>query len=131
MGQNFDDYPGFQPMRSWANTYAQDCKDWFLISKHIWDSIHISNKVFEQIWNCWPTVPWYSTLAFPCSCSLAGKASKASYFYCALLWATHRAMKPISVFAIDLASIKSIMELRERSIYSIQLVNKDSKGIKE
>ena len=40
-------------------------------------------------------------------------------------------MKPISVFAIDLASIKSIMELRVRSIYSIQLVNKDSKGIKE
>ena len=26
MGQNFDDYPGFQPMRSSANTYAQDCK---------------------------------------------------------------------------------------------------------
>ena len=26
MGQNFDDYPGFQPMRSWANNYAQDCK---------------------------------------------------------------------------------------------------------
>ena len=25
MGQNFDDYPGFQPFRSWANTYAQDC----------------------------------------------------------------------------------------------------------
>ena len=25
MGRNFDDYPGFQPMRSWANTYAQDC----------------------------------------------------------------------------------------------------------
>ena len=25
MGQNFDDYPGFQTMRSWANTYAQDC----------------------------------------------------------------------------------------------------------
>ena len=24
MGRNFDDYPGFQPMRSWANTYAQD-----------------------------------------------------------------------------------------------------------
>ena len=20
-----DDYPGFQPIRSWANTYAQDC----------------------------------------------------------------------------------------------------------
>ena len=26
MGRNFDDYPGFQPFRSWANTYAQDCK---------------------------------------------------------------------------------------------------------
>ena len=25
MGQNFDDYPGLQPMRSWANTYAQHC----------------------------------------------------------------------------------------------------------
>ena len=25
MGRNFDNYPGFQPMRSWANTYAQDC----------------------------------------------------------------------------------------------------------
>ena len=24
--RNFDDYPGFQPMRSWANTYAQDCR---------------------------------------------------------------------------------------------------------
>ena len=29
MGQNFDDYPGFQPFRSWANTYAQDCI-WYL-----------------------------------------------------------------------------------------------------
>ena len=26
MGRNFDDYPGFQPFRSWANTYAQDCR---------------------------------------------------------------------------------------------------------
>ena len=25
MDRNFDDYPGFQPFRSWANTYAQDC----------------------------------------------------------------------------------------------------------
>ena len=25
MGRNFDDFPGFQPFRSWANTYAQDC----------------------------------------------------------------------------------------------------------
>ena len=25
MGRNFDDYPGVQPKRSWANTYAQDC----------------------------------------------------------------------------------------------------------
>ena len=25
LGRNFDDYPGFQPFRSWANTYAQDC----------------------------------------------------------------------------------------------------------
>ena len=25
MGRNFDDYPGCQPFRSWANTYAQDC----------------------------------------------------------------------------------------------------------
>ena len=25
MGRNFDDYPGVQPFRSWANTYAQDC----------------------------------------------------------------------------------------------------------
>ena len=25
MGRNFDDYPGFQPFRSWENTYAQDC----------------------------------------------------------------------------------------------------------
>ena len=25
IGQNFDDYPSFQPMRSWAKTYAQDC----------------------------------------------------------------------------------------------------------
>ena len=25
MGRNFDDYPGLQPMRSWANTYAQHC----------------------------------------------------------------------------------------------------------
>ena len=26
MGRNFDDYPGFQPMKSWANTYGEDCK---------------------------------------------------------------------------------------------------------
>ena len=25
MGRNFDDYSGFQPFRSWANTYEQDC----------------------------------------------------------------------------------------------------------
>ena len=25
MGRNFDDYPGFQPFRAWANIYAQDC----------------------------------------------------------------------------------------------------------
>ena len=25
IGRNFDDYPGFHPFRSWANTYAQDC----------------------------------------------------------------------------------------------------------
>ena len=25
ISQNFDDYPGLQLMRSWANTYAQDC----------------------------------------------------------------------------------------------------------
>ena len=25
MGRNVDDYPGFQSMRSWVNTYAQDC----------------------------------------------------------------------------------------------------------
>jgi hypothetical protein len=25
MGRNFDDNPGFQPMRSWVNTYAQNC----------------------------------------------------------------------------------------------------------
>ena len=25
MGRNFVDYSGFQPFRSWANTYAQDC----------------------------------------------------------------------------------------------------------
>ena len=27
MGRNFDDYPGFQSFRSWANTYAQDCNN--------------------------------------------------------------------------------------------------------
>ena len=33
-GRNFDDYPGFQPMRSWANTYAQDCTSfWYWRSK--------------------------------------------------------------------------------------------------
>ena len=31
MGRNFDDYPGFQPFRSWANTYAQDCT-FYLVS---------------------------------------------------------------------------------------------------
>ena len=31
MERNFDDYPGFHPMRSWANTYyAQDCKFYFV-----------------------------------------------------------------------------------------------------
>ena len=30
MSRNFDDYPGFQPFRSWANTYAQDCRDRYL-----------------------------------------------------------------------------------------------------
>ena len=37
MGWNFDDYPGFQPMRSWANTYAQDCNLlWFTDSQWSW-----------------------------------------------------------------------------------------------
>ena len=30
IGRNFDDYPGFQPFRSWANTYAQDCTCLFI-----------------------------------------------------------------------------------------------------
>ena len=31
-GRNLDDNPGFQPMRSWANTYAQDCTVMYSIS---------------------------------------------------------------------------------------------------
>ena len=31
MGQKFDDYPGFQSMRSWANTYAQDCSTFIIL----------------------------------------------------------------------------------------------------
>ena len=34
MGRKFDDYPGFQPMRFWANTYAQDCMKLLTWSVH-------------------------------------------------------------------------------------------------
>ena len=72
MGQNFDDYPGFQPVRSWANTYAQDCTSsffqWVFVQKllctaefHlnscivIWQIYHefkcISRSVLSYVWN--------------------------------------------------------------------------------
>ena len=35
MGRNFDDYPVFQPFKSWANTYAQDCRYLAKIWYHI------------------------------------------------------------------------------------------------
>ena len=38
MGQNFDDYPGFQLMRSWANTYAQNCN-------FIWITNTLNSKI--------------------------------------------------------------------------------------
>ena len=34
MGRNFDDYPGFQPFRSWVNTYAQDCSSYVHIMEY-------------------------------------------------------------------------------------------------
>ena len=44
MGQNFDDYLGFQPMRSWANTYVLDCIKgfWTAVLKKERASPHIS-----------------------------------------------------------------------------------------
>ena len=49
MGRNFDDYPGLQPMRSWANTYAQHCNIFFsqwvrtiLVTKYHFSSRRIS-----------------------------------------------------------------------------------------
>ena len=40
MGWNFDDYPGFQPMRSLASTYAHDCSRLkILFKRHI---IHLN-----------------------------------------------------------------------------------------
>ena len=45
IGQNFNDYPGMQPMRSWANTYAQDCTSAKLVAIQtgIGISFHFSN----------------------------------------------------------------------------------------
>ena len=40
--RNFDDYPGFQPMRSWANTCAQVCT---YFSKQEEDSADVSDFV--------------------------------------------------------------------------------------
>ena len=37
MGRNFDDYPGFQPFRSWANTYAQDCMWYTKKDNNLWN----------------------------------------------------------------------------------------------
>ena len=47
MGQNFDDYLGFQPMRSWANTYVLDCIKgfWTAVLKKERASPHISLRV--------------------------------------------------------------------------------------
>ena len=54
--ENFDDYPGFQPFRSWANTYAQDCskqpfirKPKYICSKNSYRSCYLgSSKEFRE-----------------------------------------------------------------------------------
>ena len=41
MGQNSDDYTSFQPMTSWANTYAQDCSFLFIFQLFTIYNLHI------------------------------------------------------------------------------------------
>ena len=48
MGRNFDDYPGLQLMRSWVNTYAQDCT--YLHSR--WQKFSLTAKLSNlKEWN--------------------------------------------------------------------------------
>ena len=64
LGRNFDDYPGFQPIRSWASSYAQDfkCHIWLDIGsiwifpfyrKLIWFASHLQKFEYVNIfwWN--------------------------------------------------------------------------------
>ena len=71
MGLNFDDYPGFQPMRSLANTNAHDCRkcqqmimvniSWI----YLYSFLHMQNEPFDRVWrmtlvvNCQTNSPKY------------------------------------------------------------------------
>ena len=58
MGQNFDDYPGLQPMGSWANTYAQHCS--FRPLHFIEFSIFLESQFFGFFFLCF----WHVCLKF-------------------------------------------------------------------
>ena len=45
MGRKFDDYSGFQPFRSWANTYAQDCTTTKELQRAYCPNIYTVNQV--------------------------------------------------------------------------------------
>ena len=49
MGRNFDDYPRFQPFRSWANTYAQDCKSLTKILNRLMYMLCMSQYVCKNL----------------------------------------------------------------------------------
>ena len=45
MGRNFDDYPGFQPFRSWGNTYAQEFYELTLMDENKPNAIKASEAI--------------------------------------------------------------------------------------
>ena len=49
MGRNFDDYPSFQPMRSWVNTYAKDCIRLYLFEIVKYEVPHKSYIVPKEV----------------------------------------------------------------------------------
>ena len=48
IGRNFDDYPGFHPFRSWANTYAQDCSRPLGIHKETAQGVKAQKNAFSM-----------------------------------------------------------------------------------
>ena len=104
MGQNFDYYPGFQPMRSWTNTYAQDCKCCASPLKFE-DLLVIGTRCFKfptQVlhWN----LPGNSDITFPINfvkSMLNFIASSQSIKHCSSFFQSQSVAIRWSIFGID------------------------------